>query len=65
MKLKALEMELSWGEDIPLSNLRLWIKSRLSQYGEPLRWAITGVSSTNPENLSRQIIVEAVVIANE
>ena len=65
MKLKTLEMELIWGEDIPLSNLRLWIINRLSQHGNPLRWAITEVSLANSKKLPRQIIVEAVVIVNE
>ena len=60
-----MEIQLEWDNQIPVYNLRSLVLKTLNQHGEPLRWAITYVSATEPEQLSRQIRVEAVVVPHE
>ena len=65
MELEFLELKLAWPSDIPLVDLRSFVREKLILIGDPLRWAITDVSLQDSQKLSIQIIVEAVVIKNE
>ena len=63
MNLEFVELELKWTSELNLYDLRSFILSRLLEYGEPLRWAITSINSKSGEKI--QIIsVEAVLIIN-
>ena len=65
MNLKIIEITLNWLVDNHIKQLRPFILDELHQHGKPLRWAITHVSESSPNNLAREITVEAVVITNE
>ena len=63
MNLKFIELEFVWPSELSVFDLRKYILSKLMNYGEPLRWAIT--SSTNNSRQSIQkISIEAVLIIN-
>ena len=62
MRLKLLELDLKWPKDVPLEKLRPWIVRRISEFGEPLRWAITAINSPVAEDSSINLKVEAVII---
>ena len=62
MRLKLLELNLQCPKELSLENLRPWLLIQLSQYGEPLRWAITSIQSSKCDGLFRQLTVEAVLI---
>ncbi len=64
MKLEFIELELDWPSELELFDLKNYILSKLVEYGEPLRWAITSV--TNYSEKQNQIIsIEAVLIINQ
>tara|TARA_Y100001968_G_scaffold312148_1_gene334978 strand:- start:10402 stop:10563 length:162 start_codon:yes stop_codon:yes gene_type:complete len=50
-----IELELNKPKDVSLLNLRRWILDNLKEYGDPLRWAITGVNKST-------LTVEAILI---
>ena len=61
MNLEFVELELDWPSEISVFDLRSYILSKLIEYGEPLRWAITSVNSSSEKKI--QIIsVEVVLI---
>ena len=62
MKLKVLQLDFQWPEDVPLGELRLWLVNELTAYGNPLRWSITSIDTSDTDHLVRQLKVEAVVI---
>ena len=62
MELKVIRLEIAWPSNVPLRKLRSYLISQLTNYGEPLRWAITAVRLSELEKCSRQLDVEAVVI---
>ena len=62
MKLIVLELDFQWPEDVSLEELRTLVIDRLREYGEPLRWAITAIKSSQTDALLRHLRVEAVVI---
>ncbi len=62
MKLKVLEIDFHWTEEISVDELSPLIIARLSKHGDPLRWAITAIQPYEAKNLFRQLKVEAVVI---
>ena len=62
VRLQVVELDLKWPEDLSLDELRPWILIKLSEFGDPLRWAITSIESTNSLDCLRQLRVEAVVI---
>ncbi|BEV36742.1 hypothetical protein [Synechococcus sp. M16CYN] len=41
MSLRCLQRKLIWPEHVSVSQLRAWVRSELTRDGEPLRWAIT------------------------
>ena len=64
MNLEYIELNLEWTHEVSIYNLRNFILSKLLQYGDPLRWAITSVKSKSDAKI--QIIsVEAVMIINQ
>ena len=64
MKLKFLEFDFEWREEVSLKQLRECLRSKLEDYGEPLRWAITNVRKV--DNMSCRVLkIEAVVILSD
>ncbi len=61
MKLEFIELELDWTSEVSVFNLKKYILSKLIEYGEPLRWAITSVT-TYSEKKVQKISIEAVLI---
>ena len=64
MNLEFIELELDWPPELELFDLKNYIMSKLMEYGEPLRWAITSVK-THPEKKIQIISVEVVLIINQ
>ena len=64
MNLEYVELDLEWSSELSIFDLKNFILSKLLQYGDPLRWAITSVKSKSDAKI--QIIsVEAVMIMNQ
>ena len=64
MHLEFIELDLDWPTELSLFNLKNYIISNLIEYGEPLRWAITSVT-THSEKKTQVISVEVVLIINQ
>ena len=64
MKLEFVELDLGWPCELSVSDLKNYILSKLMEHGEPLRWAITSVS-THSEKKNQVISVEVVLIINQ
>ena len=64
MILEFKELDLDWPSELSVFDLRSYILSKLMEYGEPLRWAITSVT-THSENTIQVISVEVVLIINQ
>ena len=64
MNLEFIELEIDWPSDISVFDLKNYIISKLIHYGEPLRWAITSLT-THSGNTTQKILIEAVLIINE
>ena len=64
MNLKFIELELDWPSELSVFDLRKYILSKLINYGEPLRWAITSLTTYSRESIQK-ISIEAVLIINE
>ena len=56
MNLEFIELDLVWPSKLGIFDLKDYILSELKKYGEPLRWAITSVTThsekKNPVNIS-------------
>ena len=66
MNLEFIELELEWPVELSVYDLRKYILSNLIKHGEPLRWAITSLSTHSYDMESIQkISIEAVLIINE
>ena len=64
MKLEFIELDLEWPFELSVFELKNYILSKLKEYGEPLRWAITSITTYSEKEI--QIIsVEVVLIINE
>ncbi len=64
MNLEFIELDLDWPSELSVYDLRNYILSKLVEYGEPLRWAITSVTDHYDKEI--QIIsVEVVLIINQ
>ena len=61
MRLTNLQRQYLWPADVPLVELRSWIRQQLAAEGELLRWALTKVSADAVGG--RTIEVEAVISA--
>ncbi|WP_320666965.1 hypothetical protein [Prochlorococcus sp. MIT 1307] len=62
MKLQVVELDLKWPDEVSLEDLRSWIFMRLSEFGDPLRWAITSIESTHSPDSLKKLRVEAIVM---
>ena len=63
MKLEFIELELDWPSELNVFDLRNYILSKLINYGEPLRWAITSLTNHSRQSIQK-ISIEAVLIIN-
>ena len=63
MNLEFIELQLDWSSELSVFGLKNYILSCLRNYGEPLRWAITSLTSHSGQATQR-IYIEAVVIMN-
>ena len=61
MRLTSLQRQYLWPAEVPLVELRSWIRQQLAAEGELLRWALTKVSAD--ADGGRMIQVEAVISA--
>ena len=61
MRLTSLQRQFLWPADVPLVELRSWIREQLAVEGDVLRWALTGVGSSTDG--ARTLHVEAVISA--
>ena len=61
MRLISLQRQFLWPADVPLVELRSWIRQQLAAEGELLRWALAKVSAD--ADGGRMIQVEAVISA--
>ena len=64
MNLEFIELDLDWRFELSLFDLKNYILSKLVEYGEPLRWAITSVT-THSEKKGQIISLEVVLIINQ
>ncbi len=62
MQLKSFECEIAWSEKLSIVDLRGLILSKLRNYGEPLRWAITEVKPSKEDPSTRHVRVESMII---
>ena len=61
MRLNILQRQFPWPADVPLVELRSWIRYQLAAEGDVLRWALTAVGPTSDGG--RTLQVEAVISA--
>ena len=64
MNLEFIELELDWPSELSVFDLRKYILSKLMNYGEPLRWAITSLTTYSGHS-SQKISIEAVLIIDQ
>ncbi len=64
MNLQFIELYLDWPSELSVFDLKNYILSKLREYGEPLRWAITSVT-THPEKKIQIMSVEVVLIVDQ
>ena len=64
MNLEFIELELDWPPEISVFELKNYILSKLMSFGEPLRWAITSLT-TYSEETKQKISIEAVFIIDK
>ena len=64
MNLEFIQLELDWPSELSVFDLRKYILSKLMNYGEPLRWAITSLTTHSRESIQK-ISIEAVLIIYE
>jgi len=64
MNLEFIELDLDWPSELSVFDLKEYILSELMEYGEPLRWAITSVT-THSEKKIQLISLEVVLIINQ
>ena len=64
MNIEFIELEFDWSSELSVFDLRNYILSKLINYGEPLRWAITSLTTYSRESIQK-ISIEAVLITTE
>jgi len=64
VNLEFIELELDWPPEVSVFELKNYILSKLMSYGEPLRWAITSLT-TYSEETKQKISIEAVFIIDK
>ena len=63
MNIEFIELEFDWPSELSVLDLRKYILSKLMNYGEPLRWAITSLTNHSSQSIQK-ISIEAVLIIN-
>tara|TARA_Y100000766_G_scaffold42915_1_gene32917 strand:- start:253 stop:474 length:222 start_codon:yes stop_codon:yes gene_type:complete len=64
MNLEFIELDLDWPYELSVFDLKEYILSKLVEYGEPLRWAITSVT-THSEKKGQIISLEVVLLIKQ
>ena len=64
MNLEFIELDIDWPYELSIVDLKKYILSELRKFGDPLRWAITSVT-TRSEKKIQIISVEVVLIINQ
>ena len=64
MELEFIELDLDWPSELSVFDLKEYILSKLVEYGEPLRWAITSVT-THSEKKGQIISLEVVLLIKQ
>ena len=64
MNLEFIELEFDWPPEVSVFELKNYILSKLMSYGEPLRWAITSLTTYSEETIQK-ISIEAVLIVDK
>tara|TARA_Y100001968_G_C18749726_1_gene432848 strand:+ start:180 stop:398 length:219 start_codon:yes stop_codon:yes gene_type:complete len=64
VNLELKELDIEWPAKLTIFDLKNYILSKLIVYGEPLRWAITSVT-THSEKKIQIISIEVVLIINK
>ena len=64
MNLEFIELDIDWPSELSVFDLKNYILSKLMEYGEPLRWAITSVT-THSEKKGQIMSIEVVLIINQ
>ena len=64
MNLEFIELDIDWPYELSIVDLKKYILSKLRELGDPLRWAITSVT-TRSEKKIQIISLEAVLIINQ
>ena len=64
MNLEFIELDIDWPAELSVFDLKKYILSKLVEYGEPLRWAITSVT-THSEKKGQIISLEVVLIIKQ
>ena len=64
MNLEFIELDLDWPSELGIFDLKNYILSKLMNYGEPLRWAITSLTTYSGKTIQKMSI-EAVLVINE
>jgi hypothetical protein len=64
VNLEFIELDLDWPFELSAFDLKNYILSNLLKYGEPLRWAITSVT-THSEKKIQLMSLEVVLIINQ
>jgi len=64
VNLEFIELNFDWPSELSVLDLKDYILSKLMEYGEPLRWAITSVT-THSEKKIQIISIEVVFIINQ
>ena len=62
MRLKVCQFDYLWSSDIPLKKLRGLLLNELRKEGEPLRWAITSITTSPERESARKLTIEAVLL---
>ena len=60
--LKMFELDIVWTEKSSIFEVRSLILDHLKKHGEPLRWSLTYVTSTNNDSSERILRVESILI---
>ncbi len=64
MNIEFIELEIDWPSELSVLELRNYILAKLINYGEPLRWAITSLTTPSGKR-NQKIFIEAVLIIYE
>ena len=64
MDIEFVELNLDWPHELSLFELKNYILSKLITYGDPIRWAITSVT-THSEKTPQTISIEVVFMINK